>query len=120
MSPVISQHPCPDNLKDQAEEINGWIKSPHHKKCVPYWCVSDLGAEFKFRIEDITTHEVIVENLQPKYTDGHTCAMFLIAMETQCRKSFAEGLKSAAATVYEKICQNLGIRPEPIPYVINR
>lgn len=117
MRPLISHYPCPDNLKAQAEEISGWISTPHNKKCVPYWAESDLGAEFKFRIEDITTNEVIVQCLQPQFTDGHTCAMFLIAMETQCKKSFAEGLKSAAATVYEKVCSTLGIRPEPIPYV---
>ncbi len=106
----------PRQLLAKVADINSWIATPHKAYVEAYWHEGEMGDEWKFRLMN-NKHEVIVQSLCAATADGHTYAMFLIGMEKQNQISFAEGLKSAAATVYENVCKGLGIRPEPIQYV---
>ena len=107
----------PIEIQAKADEINDWITSPHGARVVAYWSEGEMGDEWKFKIVNSTTNELIVEHLFPGTADGHTYSMFMVAIDKQKKKSYSLGLARAAAEAYRMFCERLGINPDPIPSI---
>lgn len=77
------EHPIPEALQAQADEINQqWLKSTGFK-VEPYWQYSEFSDDFRFRLVNEKTGEVLTDYLKPDKADGHTYMLFIAGAQKQ-------------------------------------
>lgn len=99
----------PEEVLKKIDDIREWFKGTHHVGVEPYWAESEFGDEWKLRLIDTVTKEILVEHLQVAPADGHTFSMFIYAIREQRKKGRLEGLREAATRMGDNIFKLLGV-----------
>lgn len=99
----------PSELVTQCDELNNkWLTD---KAILTVYLSgdSDFGDQWRFRIRDKKTHELIVEHLVPEYANGHNYYMMVSAAQEAYKRGLAQGHLRAMARMFDSMCNTIGV-----------